>query len=103
MNEIPRRACLDRLTPAERAIFDAMQAVEAMAADPQLTDAVVLLQQARDRVADYVDGVAGAAVSLGRANNRRVIHRCTCGLDLVEGQCLDAAASPQETTKHEHM
>jgi hypothetical protein len=42
---------------AEKAIYDAMQAVEAMPADDRLTDAVCLLGQSRKRVADYVDGV----------------------------------------------
>jgi hypothetical protein len=55
--ETPRRADMGRWTPAERAINDAMQAVEAMAADVRLTDAVVLLGAARDSVADYIDGV----------------------------------------------
>lgn len=55
MNTIPRRIRLDLLTPAEKAIYDAVQEVEKVGADPLLTDAVVLLQQARDKVADYVD------------------------------------------------
>lgn len=53
----PRRACLWRFTPAEQAIYDAVQAVEAMPADVRLTQAVVLLQHAHNMVADYVDGV----------------------------------------------
>lgn len=53
---IPRRICLDKLSPAEKAIYDAVQAVEQAGADPLLTDAVILLQQARDKVADFVDG-----------------------------------------------
>lgn len=57
MNEIPRRAQMQQWTPAERAIYDALQAVEAMPADERLTDAVVLLGAARDSVADFVDGV----------------------------------------------
>lgn len=51
----PRRQCLYLMTPAELAIYNAVQAVEEVGADPLLTDAVVLLQQARDKVADYVD------------------------------------------------
>jgi hypothetical protein len=51
----PRRHCLYLFTPAEKAIYDALQAVEAVGAHPLLTDAVVLLGQARDKVADYVD------------------------------------------------
>ena len=45
------------MTYAERAITIAMQAVEDLPADDRLTDAVVLLEQARSKVADYVDGV----------------------------------------------
>lgn len=56
-DDIPRRARIDKFVPAEKAIYDAVQAVEAMAADTRLTDAVVLLQQARSKVADFVDGV----------------------------------------------
>lgn len=55
--EIPRRCRLDLMTPAELAIVAAMDAVEALPADVRLTDAVVLLAKARDRVADFVDGV----------------------------------------------
>lgn len=55
MNEIPRRARIDKFTPAEKAIYDAVQIVEEMGADVLLTDAVILLQQARDKVADFVD------------------------------------------------
>lgn len=58
MDEIPRRSRIDQFTPAERAIWDAAQAVEAMGADVRLTDAVVLLQAARESVADFVDGSA---------------------------------------------
>jgi hypothetical protein len=64
MNEIPRRIRMDQWTAAERAIYDAVQAVEALAADVRLTDAVVLLQAARDSVADYVDGAAGVRRSV---------------------------------------
>jgi len=52
---IPRRIDLFRLTPAELAIRNAVLAVEEMPADPLLTDAVVLLQKAKDKVADFVD------------------------------------------------
>lgn|GEM_PF-1348155 len=57
MNEIPRRIRIDKLTPAELAIRDAVLAVEAAGCDPRLTDAVVLLGQAKEKVADFVDGV----------------------------------------------
>jgi hypothetical protein len=48
-DDIPRRARLDQFTPAEKAIYDAVQAVEEMPADVLLTDAVILLQAARER------------------------------------------------------
>lgn len=54
-NEIPRRIRLDLMTPAERAITDAGAAVEKAGCDVRLTDALNLLWQARDKVADFVD------------------------------------------------
>lgn len=57
MSTCPRRAQMLEWVPAEKAIHDAVQAVEAMPADPRLTDAVILLQKAKDRVADFVDKV----------------------------------------------
>jgi hypothetical protein len=59
-DEIPRRIRLDLNTPAELAIRAAVDAVEALPADVRLTDAVVLLSQARERVADFVDNVPRA-------------------------------------------
>lgn len=56
-NEFPRRSRLDLNTPAERAIYDAMQEVEKVGADTRLTEAVILLSKARDLVADYVDSI----------------------------------------------
>ena len=56
-DEIPRRARVDLWTPAEKAIQDAVDVVESMAADARLTDAVNHLWEARQSVADYVDGV----------------------------------------------
>lgn len=45
------------MTPAEKAIYDAVQEVEKMGADTRLTNAVVKLAEARESVADFVDGV----------------------------------------------
>jgi hypothetical protein len=58
-NDFPRRIQMQQWCEAERRIYEAMQAVERMAADVRFTDAVVLLGAARDRVADFVDGVEG--------------------------------------------
>ena len=57
MTEIPRRIRMDLMTPAELAIMKAIDAVEVAGCDTRLTDAVILLGKARDRVADFVDGV----------------------------------------------
>lgn len=46
---------MDLFTPAETAIFTAKQVVEAAGAHPLLTEATILLSQAQDKVADYVD------------------------------------------------
>jgi hypothetical protein len=52
---IARRCRIDLYTPAEAAIRNAVNAVEEVGAHPLLTDAVVLLSQAKDRVADFVE------------------------------------------------
>jgi hypothetical protein len=55
LSQIPRRNWLELNTPAELKIREAMIAVEEVGAHPLLTDAVILLGQARDKVADFVD------------------------------------------------
>lgn len=52
---IPRRIRIDLYTPAETAIKNAVDAVEMTGAHPLLTDAVILLGQAKDKVSDFVD------------------------------------------------
>lgn len=54
-NKIPRKNILTRMTPAEVAIYNASLEVEKLGADVRLTDAVNLLQQAREKVADFID------------------------------------------------
>lgn len=56
-NEIPRRVRIDLFVPAEKAIYDAVQSVEAMPPDVRLTRAVNKLGEAQALVADFVDGV----------------------------------------------
>ncbi len=55
VGDVPRRCRVDLLTPAELAIRKAQLAVEEVGADVLLTEAGNLLQQARDKVADYVE------------------------------------------------
>ena len=57
---IPRRNRIDLLTPVEKAIVDAQYAVESAGGSPRLTEASVLLSQARDAVADHVEGITVA-------------------------------------------
>ncbi len=52
----PRRNRVDKMTPAELAITKAMESVEEAGCDTRLTEAVILLGEARDKVADFVDG-----------------------------------------------
>jgi len=54
-NEFSRRVQLDKLAPAEKAIYDAIQEVEKVGADVKLTESIILLLKAKDLVSDYVD------------------------------------------------
>jgi hypothetical protein len=56
-DEIPRRIRLDRMVPAELAIHDAIQKIEELGADPNLTEAIVILSDAQNMVSDFVDGI----------------------------------------------
>jgi hypothetical protein len=56
-NEIKRRNRIDLMTMAEKSIYVAMVEVEKLGADVRLTNAGILLQKARDLVADYVESV----------------------------------------------
>jgi hypothetical protein len=53
--DIPRRIQLDRMTAAEKAIYDAQQFIERLPPDIGLTTAGIKLQEARELVADFVD------------------------------------------------
>lgn len=50
-----RRFRLDLHTPAELAIYNAVQEVEKLGADVRLTDIVVMLGKTKDLLSDYVD------------------------------------------------
>ncbi len=55
INGIARRIQLDHFEPSEIAIYNAMQEVEKIGADLRLTQAVTLLAEARNLVADYIE------------------------------------------------
>lgn len=67
-NEAPRRSRLYLNTTAELAIYNALQEVEKMPADIRLTDTVILLGQAKDKVADFVDSEKGKLWRMSKAN-----------------------------------
>lgn len=50
-----KRNRLDLMTPAELAIYNAIQEVEKLGADIILTDVVVELGKAKDKLSDYID------------------------------------------------
>ena len=52
---LTRRCYVTQWTPAEKAIKAAVKAVEEAGCDSLLTDAVIFLDRAFERVADYVD------------------------------------------------
>lgn len=54
-HQIPRRIRLDLNEPVELAIRNAVNEVEKMPGDVRLTKAVILLSEARELVADYID------------------------------------------------
>jgi hypothetical protein len=87
MNDIPRRAQMQQWVAAERAIYDAMRAVEAMPADVRLTKGVTLLGDAMSAVADYVDGKSDEPVQ-----PHPMFDICQCGHHRVNhagvGACI---------------
>jgi len=69
-NELPRRCQMQKCCIAENAIFNAMGEVEKMPADVILTNALNLLQQARDNVADYID--ANPSYNIDKPKKKRL-------------------------------
>jgi len=55
LNKIPRRNILQKNTIAELAIRKAISLVEELEAHPELTNIVMLLDEARNRLADFED------------------------------------------------
>lgn len=55
MDKFPRRANLEKNTPAEVAIHNAIQEVEKVGANEKLTQAIIFLQEAKDCVSDFID------------------------------------------------
>lgn len=54
-DEVPRRRRMDRMTPSELACLDAIGKIESLGCDERLTRAQILISQAQELVADFVD------------------------------------------------
>jgi hypothetical protein len=71
MDNIPRRARLYLNTPTELQIREAIRTVEALGGHPLLTETVVLLGNAKDKLADWVDaGRPGENPGTGSAGTK---------------------------------
>lgn len=55
MNNFPRRNRIDLNKPSEIAIRNAMSEVEKIGASVKLTEAIELLNKAKDLVSDFID------------------------------------------------
>jgi hypothetical protein len=77
--KVPRRIQMLLWCEAEHKIQQAVDAVEVMGADVRLTDAVVLLAKARERVADFVDGVPAAEGPRAPSDTTEAAECPTCG------------------------
>ncbi len=60
--EILRRYQVDQYTPAEKAIYDAIQEVEKMGASHALTDIVLMLIEAKESLHDFIDELNGVQI-----------------------------------------
>jgi hypothetical protein len=54
-DDIPRRRRMDRMTSAEKACLNAISEIEQAGCHPKLTAAQLLIEQAQNLVADFVD------------------------------------------------
>ena len=90
VDDIPRRHRIDHLIPAELAITSAMNAVEHLGADVLLTEAVILLQEARNKVADFLE--AEPTEEEGQRNFEQLCRETPSGMSLQELRTFGKAA-----------
>lgn len=57
INGLPRRIQIDQHSSIEMLIYTAMFFVEDAGCNPLLTDAAVLLAQAKEKIADYLEEI----------------------------------------------
>lgn len=54
-NLVPRKNIISMQQPAEWKIVEAMSEIETLGADVLLTDAILLMQKAKEKVSEYID------------------------------------------------
>ncbi len=54
---VPRRCCLEELTIEEKELFDLMRKIESIGGSLKLTRCIVSLSDARDALADHIEGI----------------------------------------------
>jgi hypothetical protein len=74
MSDISRRVRLDLMTAEERAIFNLVGEIEKLGAHPLLTDVVVLLSEARNKLADWVDLTTNKVANMEGLIEGRIVH-----------------------------
>lgn len=55
--EISRRCFIEKLTKEEYEIWRCIQQIEKLPADVRLTECINMLQQAKDKLGDYIDDI----------------------------------------------
>ena len=82
---ISTRCDITFMSKAELAIRHAMQEVEEAGGSPALTDAVILLGKAQDRVADHMEGMTFSEEHcpghIASDHDRKVCGRCGTHID----------------------
>jgi hypothetical protein len=74
-NGFPRRSTLEAMTPEETAIYNCIQAVEMLGAHPLLTECVIKLGEAKDKLSDWIDSQPDPTDSMKPGQNFYMIER----------------------------
>lgn len=56
MNNLPRRRVFEKMTDAEKSLYNSIVEIEKMPANPKLTEAQRMVMDAMEIVSDFVDG-----------------------------------------------
>lgn len=80
-----RRNRLDLNTPAELAIYNAMGEVEKIGAEERLTNALIKLKEAKELVANFVEGIGLSQLPPEKTESVEEINRV---MDYLEGKIV---------------